>query len=142
MDTTHHQHFLDDLLQTILFYAGIAILVSGGLGWLAVYYGLAPLRAIKAHAAAVTAQRLQANIPVHTLPVEMADLAHALNQMLERLQDDFRRLSEFSSDLAHELRTPISNLLTQTQVTLSAPHSDEKPCRGTVSHSPGLAPAG
>lgn len=124
MDTTHHQHFLDDLLQTILFYAGIAILVSGGLGWLAVYYGLAPLRAIKAHAAAVTAQRLQANIPVHTLPVEMADLAHALNQMLERLQEDFRRLSAFSSDIAHELRTPISNLLTQTQVTLASPRDN------------------
>jgi two-component system heavy metal sensor histidine kinase CusS len=39
--------------------------------------------------------------------------------MLDRLQQDFRRLSEFSSDLAHELRTPISNLLTETQVTLS-----------------------
>jgi two-component system heavy metal sensor histidine kinase CusS len=39
--------------------------------------------------------------------------------MLERLQRDFQRLSEFSSDLAHELRTPISNLLTQTQVTLA-----------------------
>jgi two-component system, OmpR family, heavy metal sensor histidine kinase CusS len=58
---------------------------------------------------------------VDTVPVEMADLARELNHMLDRLQDDFRRLSEFSSDLAHELRTPISNLLTQTQVTLSHP---------------------
>ena len=39
--------------------------------------------------------------------------------MLQRLEDDFERLSTFSSDLAHELRTPISNMLVQAQVTLS-----------------------
>jgi two-component system heavy metal sensor histidine kinase CusS len=38
---------------------------------------------------------------------------------LSRLEDSFRRLSEFSSDLAHELRTPIANMMTQTQVALS-----------------------
>ncbi|MFX5602958.1 histidine kinase dimerization/phospho-acceptor domain-containing protein, partial [Acinetobacter baumannii] len=35
------------------------------------------------------------------------------------LENDFRRLSEFSTDIAHELRTPITNLLTQTEVVLS-----------------------
>ncbi|MDF6445990.1 ATP-binding protein, partial [Escherichia coli] len=49
-----------------------------------------------------------------------------LNAMLERLQDDFRRLSEFSSDLAHELRTPITNLMTQTHVVLSQPREAAK----------------
>ena len=43
--------------------------------------------------------------------------------MLARLDDSFRRLSEFSSDIAHELRTPISNLMTQTQVALSSARS-------------------
>lgn len=121
MDTTHHRHFLDELLQTLAICALAAILASGVLGWLAVYCGLAPLRAIKTNAAAVTARRLQPCMPVQAVPVEMADLAQTLNQMLQRLQDDFKRLSDFSSDLAHELRTPISNLLTQTQVTLAAP---------------------
>jgi two-component system heavy metal sensor histidine kinase CusS len=41
-------------------------------------------------------------------------LAAAFNAMLARLDDSFRRLSEFSSNIAHELRTPISNLMTQT----------------------------
>ena len=49
----------------------------------------------------------------------MADLAQELNRMLDRLQEDFQRLTDFASDLAHELRTPISNLLTQTQVALA-----------------------
>lgn len=42
--------------------------------------------------------------------------------MLARLEDSFRRLSDFSSDLAHEFRTPISNLMTQTD-TLAWPRS-------------------
>ena len=56
------------------------------------------------------------------MPAELRALVRAFNQMLARLEDSFRRLSEFSSDLAHELRTPIQNLLMQTQVTLSREH--------------------
>ena len=56
---------------------------------------------------------------MQAVPVEMADLAQELNRMLDRLQEDFQRLTDFASDLAHELRTPISNLLTQTQVALA-----------------------
>jgi two-component system heavy metal sensor histidine kinase CusS len=45
-------------------------------------------------------------MPVQAVPVEMADLAQELNRMLDRLQEDFQRLTDFASDLAHELRTP------------------------------------
>jgi two-component system heavy metal sensor histidine kinase CusS len=41
--------------------------------------------------------------------------------MLARLEEAFQRLSDFSSDIAHELRTPVNNLMTQTQVSLSRP---------------------
>lgn len=58
--------------------------------------------------------------------MEMADLATTLNEMLRRLKEEFDRLSEFSSDLAHELCTPINNLMTQTQVTLSQARSSEE----------------
>ena len=46
--------------------------------------------------------------------------------MLARLEDSFRRLSDFSSDLAHELQTPLSNVMTQTQVALSRPRSADE----------------
>ncbi len=120
IDTAHHAHFMAQLQRTLAFCAGLAVVISGLLGWLAAYTGLSPLRAMKSSAAAVTAQRLGQRMPVEAVPVEMADLAEELNRMFDRLQDDFQRLSEFSSDLAHELRTPISNLLTQTQVVLSS----------------------
>ena len=125
LDTQHHRHFLQGLQRSVALYAVVAMLVSGLLGWLAAHQGMKPLRTMKARAAAVTAHRLEARMPVEAVPAEMADLARELNGMLARLQGDFQRLSEFSSDLAHELRTPISNLLTQTQVTLSHKRSPD-----------------
>jgi two-component system heavy metal sensor histidine kinase CusS len=64
-------------------------------------------------------------MPIAESSQELAELAQGLNQMLERLESDFERLSEFSGDLAHELRTPITNLLTQTQVTLTRERNAE-----------------
>ena len=74
----------------------------------------------------MTVSKLDQRIPVDAFPIEMADLAATLNQMLNRLQEAFNRLSEFSSDLAHELRTPLSNLMTQTQVALSQERSNHE----------------
>jgi two-component system heavy metal sensor histidine kinase CusS len=119
MDTHHHTHFMDELRNTLMVYLLVAALASGLLAWWAARSGLAPLRDMRERARRVTAHQLDERMPEASVPVEMAELAHDLNTMLERLQRDFRRLSEFSSDLAHELRTPISNLLTQTQVTLA-----------------------
>lgn len=119
IDTEHHTHFMAQLQHTLVLYAVLATLVSGFAGWFAAHQGMAPLRAMKSRASVVSGQQLNPRMPVEAVPVEMADLANELNRMLDRLQQDFQRLSDFSSDLAHELRTPISNLLTQTQVALS-----------------------
>jgi two-component system heavy metal sensor histidine kinase CusS len=119
MDTHHHTHFMEELQRSLMLYLLAAGLASGLLAWWAARSGLAPLRDMRERARRVTANQLDERMPVASVPVEMAELAQELNTMLERLQRDFQRLSEFSSDLAHELRTPISNLLTQTQVTLA-----------------------
>jgi two-component system heavy metal sensor histidine kinase CusS len=120
LDTEHHTQFLAELQRSLVLYALLATAVSGLLGWFAAHQGLAPLRTMSKRAAVVTGQQMGPRMPVDAVPVEVADLARELNRMLDRLQEDFRRLSEFSTDLAHELRTPISNLLTQSQVALAA----------------------
>jgi two-component system heavy metal sensor histidine kinase CusS len=119
LDTAHHTHFMQSLRRTLALYLIGAILISGLLGWWAARRGLEPLRVIRERTMTVTAQKLDQRMPVEAVPVEFSDLAQGLNDMLGRLQADFSRLQEFSGDLAHELRTPINNLLTQTQVSLA-----------------------
>jgi len=122
-DMSHHEHFMHSFKTALWLVVGLAALVSGFLGWMAARRGLAPLREISRSAAGITASRLDQRLAVESIPVELAEVAQTLNEMLARLEASFRRLSDFSSDLAHELRTPVSNLLTQTQVTLARPRT-------------------
>lgn len=125
-DISHHEQYMAGFRATLWTFVVLAALFSGFLGWLAVRRGLAPLLAMKRKAEGIDARRLNARLSVEAVPVELADLAITLNAMLARLEESFRRLSDFSSDLAHEFRTPISNLMTQTQVTLSRQRSAEE----------------
>lgn len=115
----HHIAFLDALRNWLLLGGGLAALAGAGLGVVVARRGLAPLQKISAVAASVSAQRLSQRLDAERLPRELQGLAEELNGMLARLDDAFRRLNEFSSDLAHELRTPIANLTTQTEVALT-----------------------
>lgn len=118
-DMTIHEHFMRSFQFALWGVVGSAALLTGFLGWAAAHRGLRPLRAMNHKVAGITANRLDQRLPADAIPLELAEVTHSLNEMLSRLEDSFRRLSDFSSDIAHELRTPVSNLLTQTQVTLS-----------------------
>lgn len=123
LDLAHHEHFMQAFQRTLWTFVGLAASASGLLGWWVVQRGLAPLRRIRHDAADITAHRLNRRLSATALPAELADVVMSLNAMLERLQASFERLSAFSADLAHELRTPVSAALTQTQVTLSRPRT-------------------
>lgn len=122
-DLAHHEHFMHSFRATLWTIMAAAALLTGLLGWGAARRGLAPLRRMRSTAAAITADRLHERLKADSIPPELAAVAETLNAMLARLEESFRRLSDFSSDLAHELRTPVSNLLTQTQVMLSRPRT-------------------
>jgi len=119
VNTLHHDHFMASFRALMWVYVAVAILLSGLLGWWVTRRGLRPLLPIIAKASHINAAQLNDRIPTKDVPVELEPLARTLNQMLERLEHDFARLSGFSSDLAHEIRTPLSNMLIQSQVTLS-----------------------
>ena len=59
-------------------------------------------------------------------PGELQPLALGFNNMLGRLEDSFTRLSQFSADLAHELRTPISILRGEAEGALTKPQTLEQ----------------
>lgn len=123
IDIEHHEHFMHQFRMTLWTVVGVAAALSGFLGWLVARQGLAPLKMIRQKAADITAHHLDHRLAVGTIPIELAEVVETLDGMLERLQSSFLRLEDFSSDIAHELRTPVSNLLTQTQVTLSKSRS-------------------
>ncbi|TRZ67432.1 MAG: HAMP domain-containing protein [Rhodocyclaceae bacterium] len=126
LDMAHHQAFMSAFRRMLWAALALGIVLSSLLGWLAVRRGLTPIRAIADTARGISAERLDARLPLERVPVEVQDLVLSFNSMLKRLQDSFKRLSDFSSDIAHELRTPVSNLMTQTQVAVSkARNADE-----------------
>jgi two-component system heavy metal sensor histidine kinase CusS len=121
----HHRSFMTGFQRALWSGTALAIVLSALLGWAVARRGLGPLRDMSAHARSISADRLDAQLDTTQVPVELVELAQAFDDMLLRLRDAFKRLSDFSSDIAHELRTPISNLMTQTQVCLSQPRSAE-----------------
>ena len=102
---------------------GIGLLISAIAAQIIARKGLAPLAAITRSARAVSAVNLAQRVGSSEWPRELTELAAAFDQMLARLEESFRRLSQFSADIAHELRTPMTAFLTQAQVTLSRPRS-------------------
>lgn len=123
LDTREQHMLLSDYRRTLI----IALLVAGSLtalmGVVVTRHGLRPLRDIVAAAHRISANALSARLDAERAPAEVKQLAHAFNAMLARLEDSFTRLAAFSSDLAHELRTPVNNLMGQTQVALTRPRA-------------------
>ena len=126
LNIEHHQTFMQAFQESLWWAIAASIALTALLGWIAARRGLAPVREMADVAQGISAHRLGERLPPESVPTELEHLAHAFNDMLARLEGSFARLSEFSSDLAHELRTPISNLMTQTQVAISKARSADQ----------------
>lgn len=116
----HHQYLLHFNRQLIFILIAITfILVS--VAAFSVHLGFAPLATIRQKMTRINAEQLDDRIIVSEMPSELRALADAYNAMMDKLEHNFESLSRFSDDIAHELRTPLATLSTQTQVMLSKP---------------------
>ena len=107
--------------------AGAAgVILAMLLSYLLIRAALRPLRDIAASAGLVTVNRLNTRITVARVPSELEALVNALNAMLERVEHGFQRLSRFTADLAHDMRTPISNMRGAAEVALARPRSTDE----------------
>ena len=104
----------------------VGALAAAVLAALMLRRGLRPLRAVAAHAAMVKPGTLAQRLDIAGAPSELRPLVDAFNAMLQRLQDGYARLSGFSADLAHEFRTPVTNMIGQSQVALGQGRSREE----------------
>ena len=123
LDASEHQALLTRFRKTITAVLMGALIASVLLGTWVTRHELRPLSAIAKAASSISVSRLGERLNSSNLPDEVLPLAEAFNAMLARLDDSFARLSSFSSDLAHELRTPIGNLVMHNQVILSKARS-------------------
>ncbi|MGH8094825.1 MAG: heavy metal sensor histidine kinase [Chthoniobacterales bacterium] len=85
--------------------------------------GLRPLGMMTRSLMRVGPKRLHERVPPGDWPRELQPVAIAFDDMLDRLEDSFTRLSQFSADLAHELRTPLANIRGEAEVALTRPRS-------------------
>ncbi|MCX4147954.1 MULTISPECIES: heavy metal sensor histidine kinase [Paraburkholderia] len=107
--------------------AGAAgVILTMLLSYLLIRAALRPLRDIAASAGLVTVNRLNTRVTVARVPSELEALVSALNAMLERVDHGFQRLSRFTADLAHDMRTPISNMRGAAEVALARPRSTDE----------------
>ena len=111
---------LDRLLGSLgIAGAVVALGLAGGLALLvrrAITRGLRPIDEMNAQIAAIAPEALATRLQVARPPVELAAIETAVNRLLDRVQGAFEKERRFSSDLAHELRTPIAELRTACEV--------------------------
>lgn len=124
-DITYQHRFINDRKKIIgsLF---VVILLALSLGFLIANRGLRSLYLLTETVQKITATSLNNRIDPNLWPKELRGLSLAFNQMLDRVESSFLRLKQFSADLAHELRTPITNLVGETEVALSYAKTSEE----------------
>ncbi|WP_416376101.1 ATP-binding protein [Psychrobacter celer] len=121
----HHQYLLQFNRQLSLILFAITLLLVS-IAALSVYWGFAPLSTIVQRMKGIHPERLSERVIVSDMPLELRPLAESYNSMMAKLESNFESLSRFSDNIAHELRTPIATLITQTQVMLNKPREEEE----------------
>jgi two-component system heavy metal sensor histidine kinase CusS len=126
LDVSNEAASLRDYQHKIAVLLIVGMLLSAGAAIWITRHGMKPLVDITRAAGKITAAQLSERIAPTRWPKELGALAMAFDEMLGRLEESFIRLSQFSADLAHELRTPINNLMGEAEVTLSRSRSPQE----------------
>lgn len=87
---------------------------------------LRPVNKIIRAAQNINYKDLSIRIKMQDLDVEMQDLVDALNEMILRLEKSFRYIAEFSGQVSHELKTPLSIIRGESELVLMGEHEPEK----------------
>ena len=93
---------------------------------ISIYYTQKPINRLIKKIERINMKSLNYRISTASVPVKYESLVKAFNNMLHRMEDVFERQRNFTADIAHEMRTPITNLTTQTQIVLNNARSTEE----------------
>lgn len=112
-----------ETLFVLLLVLPLALVGAGFAGFRIAGKALAPLSAMATLTEQITASRLSSRIPVENPDDEFGRMARVLNGLLERLEESFRKLQRFTSDVSHELHTPLASIRSVGEVGLQQNHS-------------------
>lgn len=118
-DGNEERELVRSNIETIFITEMVGILFAAISAYGVTMLGLIPLRRVVTRAEEMSINRLGQPLPELASSGELLELGRAFNGMLARLDDSFTRLNEFSSNLAHDLRTPLTNLRAAAQVALA-----------------------
>jgi two-component system heavy metal sensor histidine kinase CusS len=104
----------------------LGTLVTAFAGYWVAHLGLLPLQRMSDEAHRIKPGKPSQRLALPVLPAELADLGGSLNAALDRLDVAYSQLEAFNDNVAHELRTPLANLIGQTQVALSRPRGGQE----------------
>jgi two-component system heavy metal sensor histidine kinase CusS len=119
LETAPYEHTVHTFLVALASLSLVAVALVMLLGWWIARIGLRPLQRLSAEARALHPKELSQRLHAEKLPVELEDLAVAFNGALGRLEEAYHQLEAFNADVAHELRTPLANMIGGTQVALA-----------------------
>src|SRR5205807_1391547 len=125
-DRSADERFRKQFRALLALVLSLGLIASGLIAVTVTRRGLRPLAKMRRMFERVQPGHLNERIEPERWPNELRPLAASFDDMLGRLEDSFTRLSQFSADLAHELRTPIGNLLGEAQVALTRERSSEE----------------
>jgi len=123
---------LRDLAIILVLGLPLAVAVAGVGGYVLASRALAPIERMTSHARTITAERLADRIPIDNPDDEMGRLAAVFNQTLGRLEQSFEQMRRFTSDVSHQLRTPLTAIRSVGEVGLRAGRRDEAGYRAVI----------
>ena len=125
-DRSGDERFMKEFATLLIVVLAFGILVSTAIALTVTRKGLRPITEMTRSLKRIEPKHLHERIPPEGWPHELRPLAVAFDEMLDRLEDSFTRLSQFSADLAHELRTPIAIIRGEGEVALTRTRTAEE----------------
>lgn len=125
IDTDTFHQTQQQLLIALIGLAIVGVLLASALGYWVARIGLKPLIKLSQEAQRLAPPRLTGRLQLSPLAPELSQFVNSFNSTLERVEQAYSRLESFNADVAHELRSPLTNLIGQTQVALTRGRSAE-----------------
>ena len=126
MDITSREHFLVQFRRKLILILLFGIGLSAVAGAVVARRGLLPLSRMTKTVQKITVYRLNERVAPERWPKDISAFALAFDSMLDRLEDSFEGLYHYTGNLAHELRTPINNLMVEADIALSRTRTPEE----------------